>query len=77
LVGVASGDFDALHSQDAKLWDIAAGTLLIEEAGGVVTHPDGRPLWPVDMAAYSGEDLPLIGGGARIHADLVARLSAG
>lgn len=38
---VAAGRFDAAWSFCTKIWDVAAGVLLIREAGGVVTAPDG------------------------------------
>jgi myo-inositol-1(or 4)-monophosphatase len=41
---VAAGRFDAAWSFSTKVWDIAAGTLLVREAGGVVASPDGEPL---------------------------------
>ncbi len=40
---VAAGRFDAFWSYSTKSWDIAAGVLLVREAGGVVTAPDGGP----------------------------------
>jgi myo-inositol-1(or 4)-monophosphatase len=48
LCYVAAGRFDAFWALSTKAWDIAAGILLVEEAGGVVTHVDGSPL---DLAA--------------------------
>jgi myo-inositol-1(or 4)-monophosphatase len=42
---VAAGRFDAAWSFSTKIWDIAAGALLIREAGGMVASPDGQPLW--------------------------------
>jgi myo-inositol-1(or 4)-monophosphatase len=42
LVDVAAGRFDAFWEQQLSAWDIAAGTLLIREAGGVVTDLGGR-----------------------------------
>jgi myo-inositol-1(or 4)-monophosphatase len=44
LVDVAAGRFDAFWEQQLSAWDIAAGTLLIREAGGVVTDLTGRDL---------------------------------
>jgi len=41
---VAAGRFDVAWSFCTKIWDIAAGALLIREAGGVVTSPDGGGL---------------------------------
>ncbi len=42
LCYVAAGRYDAYWSQSTKLWDIAAGVLLVQEAGGVVTDPSGE-----------------------------------
>ena len=41
LCYVAAGRFDAFWALSTKAWDVAAGTLLVEEAGGVVTLVDG------------------------------------
>lgn len=41
---VAVGRLDASVSIDLKPWDAAAATLIIREAGGVVTDFDGHPL---------------------------------
>ncbi len=43
LCYVASGRFDAFWALSTKAWDVAAGVLLVEEAGGVVTGIDGGP----------------------------------
>ncbi len=44
LCYVACGRYDVAWSFSTKIWDIAAGTLLIREAGGLVTSPDGGEL---------------------------------
>ena len=41
---IASGRLDAYWATSTKAWDIAAGVLIVREAGGVVTAPDGGPL---------------------------------
>ncbi len=41
---VAAGRFDAYWEQSVSPWDMAAGALLITEAGGVVSDTAGRPL---------------------------------
>lgn len=41
LAGVAAGRFDAFWERGLNAWDMAAGILLIKEAGGVVTDMDG------------------------------------
>ena len=42
LAWTAAGKFDAFWERNLKAWDIAAGILLVREAGGVVTDMDGR-----------------------------------
>jgi myo-inositol-1(or 4)-monophosphatase len=44
LAFVAAGRFDAFWEFGLSAWDIAAGTLLVREAGGCVTRADGAPL---------------------------------
>jgi myo-inositol-1(or 4)-monophosphatase len=41
LALVASGRLDAYWERDLQCWDIAAGILLVKEAGGYVTDADG------------------------------------
>jgi len=48
LCYVAAGRFDGFWEQHLQRWDIAAGVLIVREAGGVVTGTDGAP---VDMTA--------------------------
>jgi myo-inositol-1(or 4)-monophosphatase len=42
LANVAAGVFDGFFEFRLSIWDIAAGALLIEEAGGRITDFDGR-----------------------------------
>lgn len=41
---VACGRFDAYWEQSVSAWDMAAGVVIVEEAGGIVTDTLGRPL---------------------------------
>ncbi|KKL46103.1 hypothetical protein LCGC14_2348960 [marine sediment metagenome] len=41
LCYLAAGRFDVFWSFSTKIWDVAAGVLLVREAGGVITSPDG------------------------------------
>jgi hypothetical protein len=46
LVYVAAGRLDGFWEMGLKPWDIAAGVLLIQEAGGMVGGFDGTPGMP-------------------------------
>lgn len=43
LAWVAAGRFEAYWERGLKPWDVAAGVVLVEEAGGLVTRYDGGP----------------------------------
>jgi myo-inositol-1(or 4)-monophosphatase len=52
LCWLAAGRTDGYWEFGLKPWDVAAGSLILEEAGGKVTDFKGRP-WPVDAAMGS------------------------
>ena len=71
LAFVALGHLDAAVMGNGKLWDIAAGAILVSEAGGVVTSPDGSALFPIDTSRYAGEECPILAGSPTAHARLL------
>ena len=42
LAYVSSGKIDGFWERDLNLWDISSGVLLVKEAGGKITDPDGK-----------------------------------
>ena len=68
LADVAAGRFDGFWEQRLSAWDIAAGTLLIREAGGVVTDFAGRDI--------GIEHTGVVAGNPAIHAWLIETLNA-
>ncbi|RMG39659.1 MAG: inositol monophosphatase [Planctomycetota bacterium] len=69
LVGVAAGRIDAFFSSSLKPWDMAAGVVIVREAGGRVTRQDGG-----EFDVYRS-DL-LASNGTRLHQELVEVLSS-
>jgi myo-inositol-1(or 4)-monophosphatase len=67
LCYIAAGRLDAYCERHMDPWDIVAGQLILEEAGGRVTDFDGRPLEAelADVVASNGpihdELLPVLG----------------
>ena len=59
LAYVAAGRLDAFWSTSLKPWDMAAGVVLVEEAGGRVTRVDGGPfqLEEPNLLATNGSDI--------------------
>ena len=54
LADVACGRFDAFWELRLSPWDIAAGLLLIREAGGVVTTLEGAPCPVAETSVVAG-----------------------
>ena len=56
LAYIAAGRFDGYWAFDNKVWDIAAGVVLVREAGGIVTDADGSDYDPYtpDCIATNG-----------------------
>jgi myo-inositol-1(or 4)-monophosphatase len=46
LAYVAAGRFDGYWGFDNHAWDVAAGAVLVTEAGGVISRTDGSPFDP-------------------------------
>jgi myo-inositol-1(or 4)-monophosphatase len=69
LCDVAAGRFDGFWELALSPWDVAAGTLLVREAGGIVTRHDGG----TDVISRRGS---LVAGNPAIHAWLFRLLAA-
>jgi myo-inositol-1(or 4)-monophosphatase len=54
LAYVASGRLDAYIEQGVSIWDVAAGALMVEEAGGVVHMHPGEQAGKIHLIASSG-----------------------
>ncbi|MCG2682314.1 MAG: inositol monophosphatase [Planctomycetales bacterium] len=59
LCYLAAGRFDLFWSFSTHIWDVAAGVLILREAGGCVTSPDGGPfhLEEADFLAAANPEL--------------------
>jgi myo-inositol-1(or 4)-monophosphatase len=69
---VAEGNMRACVDLKVKLHDIAAATVILEEAGGVVTDIDGKPIFPLQMnyADLVEYPLPFFAGDPKTAPDL-------
>jgi len=71
LAMVASGTLEAAYAKQTKIWDVAAGALLVREAGGRTTDPFGGDLLPFDLTADPNRDLPFLAGSPTMHGRLL------
>ena len=67
LCYVGCGRFDGYWELRLKPWDVAAGSLIVEEAGGMVTAFDGGP-----FTIYSDN---IVASNGRIHREMIQVLS--
>lgn len=68
LAYVAAGRLDGFWELKLKAWDVAAGVLLVREAGGVVTTFDG--------SAYDIFNDKIVASNGLIHNDMVEMLAS-
>ncbi len=64
---VACGSFDAYFEGWIKPWDIAAGWLLVEEAGGMVTGRSGE---------HYRFNTPILASNGGVHAEMIRHLAS-
>lgn len=69
LCWVACGRFDAFWEHHLQPWDSAAGALIVQEAGGVVTDFDGYP--------YSIYQKPILATNGLLHGDMLQMINNG
>lgn len=66
LAYLASGRIDGFWELRLAPWDVAAGSLIVEEAGGIITDFFGRPL------NYGVRRINIVGGNnASVHQEIV------
>jgi len=64
LCYVAAGRMDGFWEERLNPWDVAAGALIVEEAGGQITAIDGAP--------FDVREASLIASNGRIHGEMLA-----
>jgi fructose-1,6-bisphosphatase/inositol monophosphatase family enzyme len=72
----AAGMIDGMIHFSGKLWDIAAGSLIVEQAKGILYPVDQngmivkKPLWPMNLGNYRNQPLPFIAASSLLIEDL-------
>ncbi len=76
LALVGSGALSGAFAKRCKIWDIAAGALIIEEAGGIVTSPTGGSLFPYSFDTAPDADIPFLAAPPKLHHTLLETIGA-
>lgn len=69
LAYLAMGVYDGFWERDLKSWDLCAGILLVEEAGGLITNFTGGP--------FAFAEKEVLGSNGLIHRNMINVLKAG
>lgn len=67
LAYLAAGRYDAFWEVTLNPWDFAAGSLIVQEAGGIVTQMDNTPI------TFS-KRIPIAGSNGLLHNDVIKHL---
>lgn len=67
LAAVAAGRFDGFWEFDLSAWDVAAGALIVREAGGIVCGIDG--------SAFQVDGRAILATNGRVHDEMLRVLS--
>ena len=67
LAYVAAGKLDAFWEKNLNIWDVSAGVLLVQEAGGKISQPNGNK-WDV-------ESKDILASNTLIHSKIESKLT--
>jgi myo-inositol-1(or 4)-monophosphatase len=76
LAYVAKGSLIATIVNRPKLWDIAAGALIAETAGALVSDWQGGKIFPIDLDSYQGQELQVITANRKVHTQILELLKS-
>jgi myo-inositol-1(or 4)-monophosphatase len=76
LAYVAKGSMVATITDTPKIWDISAGAIIVESAGGIVTNWRGEKIFPIDIDNYDGGTFQTLASNQKTHAELIELLNS-
>jgi myo-inositol-1(or 4)-monophosphatase len=76
LAYVAKGGLIATIASDPRLWDIAAGAVIAEAAGAIVTDWQGGKIFPLDLESYETQQFQVIASNKKVHTKLLEMLKS-
>jgi myo-inositol-1(or 4)-monophosphatase len=73
---VAKGSLIATIASDPRIWDIAAGTVIAEAAGAIVTDWQGGKIFPVDLDSYQDQMFEVVAANKKVHPEILELLKS-
>jgi myo-inositol-1(or 4)-monophosphatase len=74
LAYLAKGSLIGVVFLRPKIWDFAAGALIAESAGAIVSDWKGNKLFPIDPDKYQGEELHVAAANKKTYNELLSLL---
>ena len=71
---LAKGGLIANVFVNPKLWDVAAGTLIAENAGAIVGDWQGKKIFPIDLDAYEGTPIRTMTANKKVYQEILELL---
>jgi len=71
---VARGSLIATIASDPKLWDIAAGAVIAETAGAIVSDWQGKNIFPINPDGYEGGEFHILVANKKTHPQMLEML---
>lgn len=71
---LAKGGLIANICVSSKLWDIAAGSLIAECAGAIVTDWQGNKIFPLNLEKYEGTPISTLAANKKVHQQILELL---
>jgi myo-inositol-1(or 4)-monophosphatase len=68
MARIAQGQIDIYYKQHFNYWDYAAGIVIVQEAGGIVSDMDGQPI--------SIKSTSILAANAALHSEALAFIQA-
>lgn len=71
LAYVAKGSLIATIASDPRLWDIAAGAVIAQAAGAILSDWQGGKIFPVGLDSYQGRQFQILTANKKTHTQIV------
>ena len=75
LAYLAKGSLIGVVFVRPKIWDVAAGVVIAESAGAIVSDWQGNKLFPIDLDKYEGREMPTLGANKKVYGGILKLLT--
>jgi len=74
LAYLAKGSLIGVVFVRPKVWDVAAGVVIAESAGAIVSDWKGNKLFPLDLDKYEGQEMATLAANKKVYHEMLSML---